>query len=72
MHIRPKKKRPQHAIHLRFTIYDLRFTIYDLRFTIWKECAAELRENSRRLQGRLAKPQGCPSGAKATDGRKVD
>ena len=33
-HIRSKKKRSQHAIHLRFTIYDLRFTIYDLRFTI--------------------------------------
>ena len=48
---------------MREGIRDLRFTIYDLRFR--NLASLRLAENGRRLQGRLASPQGCPGGAKA-------
>ncbi len=45
-------------IHLRCTMYDVRLrNLARLR----------LAENGRRLQGRLASPQGCPEGAKARE-----
>ena len=50
---------------MRLPMYDL--SHLRLRFTIWKVRRAELRENGRRLQGRLARPQGCPAGAKARE-----
>ena len=39
--------------------------MYDLNYS-----APEARENGRRLQGRLARPQGCPAGVKTDDGCK--